>query len=538
METRMRVPLWGLALLTAGCSPGSALEWTAEPTSSLVLVVPNLDDDDGNGTPDFRDGPNDDDDRALVSVWSKKKRGELHFEGDPASIRVYADGEHVLGAELGDVGTLPPQKGRKPLEIQIEVLASGPIGTLVLDDQRLTVEGVAPTMGHHLLPTEHVWVLGVDFAFEGYSNASMVDRMEEVLGDQLTVIDVNDLDYPDVWVQDEFETFGWWTPDAQGQLALNLPRDGGLDVFVDDLLGAGLARRNVGRPDEAMSADSGGNIEVTPPITVGGVEYPLGRIYYGNYEESYFGQVYRAPQEPLKAYLADAGMQTPIELDTSWLCVGHVDEFMTFLPDPSAPRGFRLFFADVDAGKSLMQAMPADLSLDRYAPEWPTGHGYGTPQEILDDAVLMAFNDDVQADHLDAQLAILRAELELTDEEIVRIPSLFLEEAYEEGVCGALSLIPGTVNLLMVTDETGEGGRAFLPDPFLRTATAGQDADPLISWWKEALPSGITPYFVDDWDVYHMAQGEVHCGSNQTRTPALATQSSLERWTGSSEEAP
>lgn len=534
-----RMPLGALALLAAGCGgPDNGFEWTAQPDATVVLVVPNVDDDDENGTVDFLDAPRaDDDDRARLAVSSKKKRGRIAFEGDISTIRVYADGELVLGGEIGAEGKLPSRDGKEPIEVEIEVSTSGSVGVLTLGDQQISVAGVPPTMGHHLLPTQRVWVSRINFGAFGYSNVSMVTELQATLGDKLTVIPAESLEYPDVWVQDEFESFGYWTPDAESQMALNLPRDGGLDTFVDGLLSAGLGERSVGRPNDAMSADSGGNIEVTPPITVDGVEYPLGRIYYGNYTETYFGQTYTAPQEPLKTFLHDTGAQEPIELDTSWLCVGHVDEFVTFLPDPSAPRGFRMFYADIPAGKALLESMPGDLALSRYALEYPEGHGYANPAAILGDATLMAFNDDVQRDSLDVELAKLVAELDLVEEEIVRVPSLFLEEVYEEGVCGALSLIPGTVNLLMVTDDEGTGGTAVLPDPYLRTAGSPEGDDPLVTWWKDNLPSGVTPVFVDDWDVYHMAQGEVHCGTNQLRDPALSHVDDLAPWTSPAVEA-
>ena len=34
------------------------------------------------------------------------------------------------------------------------------------------------------------------------------------------------------------------------------------------------------------------------------------------------------------------------------------------------------------------------------------------------------------------------------------------------------------------------------------------------------MPSGVTTHFVDNWDIYHLALGEVHCGTNVQRTPA------------------
>ena len=45
------------------------------------------------------------------------------------------------------------------------------------------------------------------------------------------------------------------------------------------------------------------------------------------------------------------------------------------------------------------------------------------------------------------------------------------------------------------------------------------DEDPFIEHVKEIMPEYINFHFVDNWSVYHMSLGEVHCGSNATRTP-------------------
>ena len=44
-----------------------------------------------------------------------------------------------------------------------------------------------------------------------------------------------------------------------------------------------------------------------------------------------------------------------------------------------------------------------------------------------------------------------------------------------------------------------------------------QSTDPVIAAIKESFPDSLNLYFVDDWDVYHMGLGEVHCGSNVRR---------------------
>jgi protein-arginine deiminase len=56
-----------------------------------------------------------------------------------------------------------------------------------------------------------------------------------------------------------------------------------------------------------------------------------------------------------------------------------------------------------------------------------------------------------------------------------------------------------------------------MADPFLRTDTRDQASDPLIAFMRTLLPHELV--FIDDWSTYHMALGEVHCGTNVRRTP-------------------
>ena len=37
--------------------------------------------------------------------------------------------------------------------------------------------------------------------------------------------------------------------------------------------------------------------------------------------------------------------------------------------------------------------------------------------------------------------------------------------------------------------------------------------------FDSAMPAGYTVTHVDDWYTYHVNIGEVHCGTNNTRTP-------------------
>lgn len=534
------------------------LRWGAQPEAAIMLVVPNIDDDDRNKVRDFDDDPRaEDGDRGRLEAHPGEEDKALTFEGDASKIRVYVNGAHALGQDKGSTYTLSAAS-EEAASIEVEVAESGHIGTLSLGDKDLLIQGVAPTMGHHLLPTQKVWVAHLKSGLEGfpdsYNNTSMVEAMKEALGDKLVVLEEEDFEVMglqdpfqeegvDVWAQDEFESFGLWTPDAEIQLIMNSPRDRPMDVVVRKLSGPEIARVDLtikGTPDEAFGApsqDYGGNIEVTPPVTVNGTHYPLGRIYYGTASFSLGPGLpaQEGPSDTVKNFLHGTSVQDPIVLDSKWLCVGHVDEFVTFLPDPDAPRGFKVFVADVEAGITMLQNMSEDVNLDRYAPgPEEGGYGYANPAALLGDTALIAYNRDIQRDNIDANMDILRRELALQDEEIVRVPALF-KELNLDGSC-AEALLPGTVNLLMVTNEEGNGGTAIIPDPFLRPSESTQDNDPLVQFWKDNAPDTLKLLFVDDWYVYHLGGGEVHCGTNQTRSPALSKVDTLAPWTQLTEE--
>ena len=106
---------------------------------------------------------------------------------------------------------------------------------------------------------------------------------------------------------------------------------------------------------------------------------------------------------------------------------------------------------------------------------------------------------------VDAQLAILKKELGLAEDEIIRVP--FLHTTYS-GKSAAYQ--PGTVNGIYISDT-----RFGAPDPH-GPIVNGKDifkagiAEPL-------QKLGITVDFIEDWDEYHLGIGEVHCGTNSTR---------------------
>ncbi|NXV52939.1 PADI1 deiminase, partial [Uria aalge] len=136
----------------------------------------------------------------------------------------------------------------------------------------------------------------------------------------------------DRWIQDEVE-FGYvQAPHKTFPVVFDSPRDRGLKDFpVKSILGPDFGYVARQAPEGASSLDSFGNLEVSPPVTVRGKEYPLGRILIGSSFPRFGG---RRMAKAVKDFLVAQQVQAPVELFSDWLHVGHVDEFLSFVPAP------------------------------------------------------------------------------------------------------------------------------------------------------------------------------------------------------------
>jgi len=540
--------LAGAALLLTGCPPEPApLALTAVGYDAAALttfpglgVIPNVDDDNTDGTPDWdEDGrAADDNDRSAfslpVEVWDNvaTDKGEsLRFQlgGEAGNVRISHEGTIVLGEVEGPnlvsydltitdvVQTFEVEAG-EPLETATLTLFHLDEDGGTLDSFTMWITTGSVTLNHHLQQTEHVWVIDLSFGGGNYNNRHMVETFEDVLDEQFTAFDAQTY-FGDVWIQDEVQ-FGWYGgPDQRIDVVIDSVRDRGLDNWpeynFDAELGDGfpggpdVVIGTWGNPQFANSLDSFGNLEVSPPMTAGGVHYPFGRAYWGG-DDNYY------PAPEMTGFLADQLVQKPFRVDTSWLCVGHVDEYTSFVPDPSAPRGFRFVYSDTASAWDVLEgAESVEL------PKYRQSYGIDTTEEFANDAAVRFFNDDLQEDVLDPILERFIDKFDLLPDEIVAMPSLF----EEPGGCGGAdaALIPGMANLIVA--NRGDRTDVFLADPFLRNSAngaIGQDEDPMIAYVEDTFPETLDFHFVDNWSVYHLGLGEVHCGTNMTRTPSAA----------------
>jgi protein-arginine deiminase len=126
---------------------------------------------------------------------------------------------------------------------------------------------------------------------------------------------------------------------------------------------------------------------------------------------------------------------------------------------------------------------------------------------VLADTELVAFNRQAESRMQDNR-QLLVDELGLDGQDLIELPVLF--EAHEGG---ALSLWPNLVNGLHV------GSRYLAPKPF-GPRLGGVDV--LEEAVRQALSgAGVDDvHFLDDFEAYSRAGGEIHCGTNVLRQPS------------------
>ncbi|KAI4955872.1 hypothetical protein J4E91_000081 [Alternaria rosae] len=350
----------------------------------------------------------------------------------------------------------------------------------------------------------------------------------------------------DVWAQDFMEPGFASMPGPDGPITLRImirsPQDervAGRQLFeyYRDT-GIGAVQQLGGARDEI---NSGGNIETIPPYEFNGTTWPAGRLILGNHgEQKHFMLPFFQAQET----------QDPLLLDTDWLVIGHVDEFIQFIPVDS-PRGWVVMVTDPMMSVEMLQ----QLKDNGYGSE----HAFSrkndsqsfdnctsdsacaaipvppiTISELLANENLMSVQKRC-AERIEGNLQILKEATGITDDEIIRLPEMFNGDPFGDlsailfgnatngSTLGETSsgnatdelkvgaLFPSVINGIVLTDF----GTYIAPNPW-GPVVNGTDvlAEKLKSLYAGV---GMNVIYIDDWNTHHNSGGEVHCGTNTVR---------------------
>ena len=447
-----------------------------------------------------------------------KKTGPLPADYKPISGEtVFTREEIAQGIELAIEGkdiVRDPEQWDGYVDVKW-IVRSATYGQIA-DSVRLRVAPVL--MYHHLLPAETIWIPNTNTAAHKVMHEQIRASCETAGLGSPSVLDVDDQ-----WAQDYFEPAFMSMPAKHGaqhvirvnyrsanvfnRAAEDAPlRPAGRIVFK--LRGRDVAGVQQFDPQHSSTMDSLsslGNFETVPPYERGDERFPFGRVLRGATKSFY-------PDRAFARMVEAQAQQPPIDVDTSWLLVGHVDETISFVKAPTL-RGWMLLINDPRLAKTMLEDAAAQGYGDKTmfaGKHWlnlETGAitpAVTTINAVLADTQIMQASAEAAAE-VDAQLDILKKEIGLKDREIIKVPFL---HAIAFGKSVAYQ--PAMVNGLYVSET-----RFAAPDPH------GPVIDG-VDIFKDAFADslrkiGITVDWVEDWDAYHRIYGEVHCGSNSTR---------------------
>ncbi|MES9620554.1 protein-arginine deiminase domain-containing protein [Streptomyces tuirus] len=428
---------------------------------------------------------------------------------------------------------------------------------------------VAPLLTqHHLQNTQQVMVSEV----QGEGPDSRLQREfvtalgKEVKKAGITTPLITFEKYADRWAQDFVEPayVSMTGPDGRRHVmrvmlrSAQPDRDAGRELF-ERVRGRDIGVVQVNDPAEPddWSLNSMGNLETIPPYAHGGRSFPAGRIIMGERKDSG-----ARPSKVMRTLLKSQGMQDPLLLDTSWLSVGHVDEFVQFLP-ADTPRGWRIGVADPQAGLRLLRDAKRDGHGSAKMFSVPGRSDTPAPKETIDQALAsrhLVADNEMAARRIAANLEILKRETGVTDEEIVRVPALYTrgsealsaegqeipvprltrmgagsdlvdglsDHGQQKWLAGSPApgaaapatvmtgaYVPGAVNGLLLGRDRYLAPRQWGP------VVNGKDI------FTEAVTAvyqrvGMKVSYIDDWYTYHLGMGEVHCGTNTLRDASAA----------------
>nr|WP_228044105.1 protein-arginine deiminase domain-containing protein [Streptomyces ferrugineus] len=375
--------------------------------------------------------------------------------------------------------------------------------------------------------------------------------------------------YDDIWAQDFVEPayLNMTGPDGRQRtmrvmLRSAQNREAGRELFErlrGPDVGVVQARGRVMQTWETLN--SFGNLETIPPYAHEGRSFPAGRIIMGERKDASGIR----PSKEIRTLLKSQGLQDPLLLDTSWLGVGHVDEFVQFLP-ADTPRGWRIGLADPRAGLRLLRDAQRDGHGAKKMFSVPGFNGTRPPAETIDQTLAsphLVSDNEMAARKIAANLEILKRATGVTDEETVRVPALYsrgirdasadvhmpllrrlggsaaTEAARKygqqqfpgrdgkrapQGAASAapapstvetVAYVPGAVNGVLLSRERYLAPRQWGPviggkDIFTEAVTAAYTR------------AGMKVSYLDDWYTYHLGEGEIHCGTNTLRDASAA----------------
>ena len=278
--------------------------------------------------------------------------------------------------------------------------------------------------------------------------------------------------------------------------------------------------------------DGLGNVQVIPPIYP---SYPLGRIIYGISRPHQHNQLTNIKQNDisynLSTFLESQEIQKPIQVNTGWLSVGHVDEILSYVPDSQHKYGFRILIASPRKFLQLISKLDKNTIIfdnvdnyyifdeitteirKRFDQKYEDQNIYHCVyktqlgvDEIINWSELNESNEEYQYQLDEIRLHLMK-ELDLDFDDFYEIPIYYWPRSISKL---ARSIIPNMINNL------------FLKTFMIVAKPYGpiiQGNDLFETYFKSQIPEDIKVNFVKNWDSYYLLEGDINCGTNTKRRP-------------------
>ncbi|GAB4283264.1 MAG: hypothetical protein Kow0029_29310 [Candidatus Rifleibacteriota bacterium] len=312
-------------------------------------------------------------------------------------------------------------------------------------------------------------------------------------------------------VNGNFSSGDIWLQDCMELCSAQLKNGNLVPAVFDSNRGRGLARLPriladmwdlvyFKNPSNYQShGDYGGNLEVTPfddIMVAGDTITDQCRTFFENH--GYKGRMFLP--------------------NTHWLQVGHIDEYLSFIPTPYAPGGYTIVRADTGLALDLIKNAPdSEFSkISSYDRNFLLRVKALLNQQMKDpyagkgteEGEFIALNhkiNEIIEENVGKLKEFIRNTTKDYDRDIEEVywPSLF-EGRNSDNPRGCHAYLPGVVNLLVLRNH------------LIVPATHIPAFDTVIEARLRA--QGNEVHFVDD-TPYHNSMGEIHCGTNVLRDP-------------------
>lgn len=437
---------------------------------------------------------------------------------------------------------------------------------------------VAPLLTHHhLQQVEEVYATEV---LDPKAKA-VISAIESICAEEGIKTPLPRIATKDGWTQDIFETLYMSMPGPEGKA---ITKKFAFDVAkIRDGYGAasgpvweffrsrGVAIAHHHWPSRKFgdatkgTLESLGNLETIPPYEHNGKKFPVGRIIAG-------GTAGNSAKMPRHVdFFAAQESQDPLILDSDWLHVKHVDEFVQFLP-ADTKRGWRLMVNDALSGINLLKDIQAKNGGQERLANHPDVMRKRTVDQFLENEVHHWAAGNV-SERIQGVIDVLKDQTGITDEEILRVPVLYspLSSMYGEIIPNKMNWKRASIgrrqeqydrlptpweaaNSDLPSEEaageqaTAQDGQSekrqgsyivkkpvFPVDSYLANAINGlpvtnslyispKPFGPVFNGqdvFEEAIravytQAGFKVRFVDDW-AFHSSSGDIHCATNTRR---------------------